>query len=149
MHRRSKSYQRPMRQCAHLNNTAGRQLMMVSDCIKVRARSIISERGENHKRTDRWSVFMLNQIEGLSSATRSAINPLGCLSNQKMLTNLYFTVMVDYWISLFLPQQSDKVREFFVSMPPLEESEVLSGVKPLLHRVRQARCSWALRVSLH
>lgn len=81
-HRRSNSYKR---QCdnAHLKNTAGQRLMMVSDHIKVCACSIISERGENHKRTDRWSVFMLNQIEGLSSATRSAINPLGRLSNQK------------------------------------------------------------------
>lgn len=31
--------------------------------------------------TDRWSVFMLNQIESLSSATRSAISPLCCFSS--------------------------------------------------------------------
>lgn len=49
---------------------------------------------ERNHSVDRWSVFMLNQTENLSSVTLSSINPLSCYLTQ-MLTNLHFTVMAD------------------------------------------------------
>ena len=56
----------------------------------------------------------------------------------QMLTNFFFTVMVDYWISLFRVQQSQSVKKFS-SFVPQSRKEVLDTEVLCCSRILQSR----------